>query len=277
MRLAGWLHTATPVGFLIGSIASFLIPYIGWRGMFFLGVLPALLTLLIRATVREPKRWQEAARTSAIPLRELFAGSWARSTWSGALMMSCIILGVWSSTFWAPTLIVSRLVDAGWAAADAQRMASWAGVVTNVGTLLGCLAMPFIAGWFGERRKAAAAFFLGSLAMNLIAYAGAVMWLGNIVLFIALLPLLGFFTNGVFALYTIWLPEMFPTAHRGLGSGFCFSLGRLLGAVGPTVVGALVAYTGSYPLALTIVSAIYVIGLPFILMAPETAGRPLPA
>jgi len=70
---------------------------------------------------------------------------------------------------------------------------------------------------------------------------------------------------------------MFPTSQRGLGSGFCFSLGRLLGAVGPTIVGTLVAYTGSYPVALLVVSVIYVIGLPFIFMAPETAGRPLPA
>ena len=50
-----------------------------------------------------------------------------------------------------------------------------------------------------------------------------------------------------------------------------------LPAVGPTIVGTLVAYTGSYPVALLVVSVIYVIGLPFILMAPETAGRPLPA
>jgi cyanate permease len=104
-----------------------------------------------------------------------------------------------------------------------------------------------------------------------------VLWLNSTALFIALLPLLGLFTNGIFALYTIWLPEMFPTAQRALGAGFAFSFGRLLGAVGPTVVGTLVAFTGSYPLALAAVSVIYVIGLPFIAMAPETAGKSLPA
>ena len=96
-------------------------------------------------------------------------------------------------------------------------------------------------------------------------------------LFIALLPLLGLFTNGVFALYTIWLPEMFPTAQRSLGAGFAFSFGRLLGAIGPTIVGTMVVYAGSYPMALAAVSVIYVVGLPFIAMAPETAGKPLPA
>lgn len=278
VRLAGWLHTATPVGFLLGSIASFLLPVIGWRGMFMLGVLPALLTVLIRMSVHEPPRWQQAAGVAArATVRDLFVGAWARNTWSAGLMMSCIILGVWSSTFWAPTVIISRLTEAGWAPAAAQQMASWAGVLTNIGTLAGCLAMPFIADWIGKRRTTAVVFFLGSLLLNLLAYVGAILWFNSTALFIGLLPLLGLFTNGVFALYTIWLPEMFPTAQRSLGAGFAFSFGRLLGAIGPTIVGGLVVLTGSYPIALAAVSVIYLVGLPFIAMAPETAGRPLPA
>ena len=83
------------------------------------------------------------------------------------------------------------------------------------------------------------------------------------------------FTNGVFGLFTIWLPEMFPSALRGAGSGFAFSLGRVLGAAGPTLIGTLAATTGSFPLAISLLSLIYVIGLPFIALAPETANRPL--
>jgi hypothetical protein len=62
--------------------------------------------------------------------------------------------------------------------------------------------------------------------------------------FIGLLPPLGFFTNGVFALFTLWLPELFPTAQRSFGAGFAFSLGRVLGAIGLTFVGVVVAFTG---------------------------------
>jgi len=83
------------------------------------------------------------------------------------------------------------------------------------------------------------------------------------------------FTNGVFGLFTIWLPEMFPSALRGAGSGFCFSLGRILGAAGPTLIGVLAAKTGSMPLAISLLSLIYLIGLPLIRLAPETAGKPL--
>jgi MFS family permease len=106
-------------------------------------------------------------------------------------------------------------------------------------------------------------------------YEVAIEHLDNLALFFILLPILGFFTNGVFGLFTIWLPEMFPSALRGAGSGFAFSMGRVLGAAGPTLIGALAATTGSYPLAISLLSLIYIVGLPFIAMAPETANQPL--
>jgi cyanate permease len=174
-------------------------------------------------------------------------------------------------------LIISKMTAAGAPIAEAQRLASLSGFLTNFGTLAGCLGMPYFANWIGSRKLTAAIFFIGAFVTNVVAYIGIVSWTGDIYLFLWTLPVLGFFTNGVFALYTMWLPEMFPTTQRALGSGFAFSFGRLLGAVGPTVIGIIAAYSGSYPVAITIVSAIYIIGLPIILLAPETANRPLPA
>lgn len=277
VRLAGWLHTATPTGILLASFASFLLPLIGWRGLFLLGILPAFLTIYLRLRLPEPVAWQrrmELEQRSATVA--LFVGSTARTTWTAAMMMACIIFGLWSSTFWIPTLIVSKLTAAGGSAAQALRIAALSGVLTNLGTLAACLLMPWIVGRIGARRATAVLFFIGSLTVNLIAYVGAALMADSITLFISLVPALGFFTNGVFALYTIWLPEMFPTAQRAFGSGFAFSLGRVLGALGPTIVGSLVALTGSYPLAIATTSAIYVLGLPLIALAPETANRPLP-
>jgi hypothetical protein len=82
----------------------------------------------------------------------------------------------------------------------------------------------------------------------------------SVPVFFILLPVLGFFTNGVFSLFTVWLPEMFPSTLRGSGSGFAFSLGRLLGATGPALIGVLAAATGSLSLAISILAAIYVAG-----------------
>jgi MFS family permease len=273
VRLAGWLHTATPTGlFLAAFVTLIAVNTLGWRGMFLLGILPALLTLYLRTNIPEPQRAQgePPQRFSA-----LFARGQARITWSAALMMACIIFGLWSSNFWAPTVVATRLLAQGKTAATAQTMGAVCGLVTNVGTLAGCLLMPWLTSVIGGRRKTAALFFLGAMVSVVLSYYVAIAWLDDLVLFIALLPLLGFFTNGVFALYTIWLPEMFPGCLRGTGSGFAFSFGRLFGAAGPTLIGALSALIGSYPITISALSLIYVLGLPVIFLAPETANRPL--
>lgn len=275
VRYAGWLHTATPAGLFFAALATLgLATTLGWRGMFFLGIVPALLTAYLRSNVPEPKRARPLDKAQQ-SFKALFAPGQAQTTWAAALMMSCIIFGLWSSNYWAPTVIITKLVAAGSTPAHAQQMGAVSGLITNVGTLAGCLLMPAITGWLGSRRWAAVIFFIGSLISVVVCYEFAIAKLDNLVLFMALLPILGFFTNGVFGLFTIWLPEMFPSILRGAGSGFAFSLGRILGAAGPTLIGFLAAKTGSYPMAISLLSLIYIIGLPLIALAPETAHRPL--
>jgi MFS family permease len=277
VRLAGWLHTATPTGILLGSAAAFLIPVIGWRGLFLLGAFPALLAIYLRLRLPEPAAWR-LRRDTKQPTspRALLFGQSAKTTWIAALMMACIIFGLWSSTFWAPTLIVSRLTGAGGSPVQAVGIAALGGILTSLGTLAACLLMPWIVGRVGARRATAAVFFIGSAIAVVATYIGAALLADSISLFLCLLPVLGFFTNGVFALYTIWLPELFSTGQRAFGSGFAFSLGRVLGAAGPVMVGNLVVLTGSFPLAIGGTALIYIVGLPFIALAPETANRPLP-
>ncbi|MGY3485088.1 MFS family permease [Bradyrhizobium sp. USDA 4011] len=238
VRLAGWLHTATPTGLFLAAAVTLVIgSTLGWRGMFLLGILPALLIAYLRSNIPEP---ESSASRDWPSVSALFAGDQARTTWAAALMMACIIFGLWSSNFWAPTVISTKLVAAGATPAHAQEMGAVAGLISVV-----------------------------------VCYEVAIEWLDSLVLFMALLPVLGFFTNGVFGLFTIWLPEMLPSALRGSGSGFAFSMGRVLGAAGPTLIGALAARTGSFPLAISMLSLIYLIGLPSIRLAPETAGKPL--
>jgi MFS family permease len=275
VRLAGWLHTATPTGLFLAALVTLTVGgTLGWRGMFFLGILPALLIAYLRTNVPEPQR-ARSSETARPSFTALFAKGQAQSTWASAALLAVIIFGLWSSNFWAPTVIITKLTAAGATPAHAQQMGAVAGLITNVGTLAGCLLMPWITGAFGSRRWTAVLFFVGSLVSVVASYELAIERLDNLTLFLILLPLLGFFTNGVFGLFTIWLPEMFPSALRGAGSGFAFSLGRVLGAAGPTLIGVLAATTGSFPLAISLLSLIYVIGLPFIALAPETANRPL--
>jgi MFS family permease len=275
VRITGFLHTATPVGGLLAAGASFPVPILGWRSVFMIGALPALMVLWLRVGLPEPRR-SPARRPQTTHQRGLFHLDNARVTWSAAGMMACIILGLWSTTFWAPTYVITQLVGRGRPMADAQYWASMSGLLMNFGTLVACLMMSAIV-LHTRRKRAATIFFLGALVTNLVAWPVIAMTLDWVWVFVAILPVMGFFTNGVFALFTVWLPEMFPAAQRGSGSGFAFSLGRLLAAAGPSLVGAAVLLTGSYPAAITMISFIYLIGLPFIAIGTETANRPLPA
>jgi MFS family permease len=276
VRLAGWLHTATPTGIILASVGALMVvPGFGWRGMFLIGILPALLTIYLRHGIPEPRRARPAEHASSI--RPLFTGEQAMVTWGAALMLAASILGLWSSTFWIPTVVATKFLAGGSTLGQAQQMASVASLISNFGTLAGCFFMPWIVGWFGSRKTVGILFFVGALVCNFIAYYGLLERLDNIKLFLIAMPVLGFFTNGVFALFTIWLPELFGSESRGAGLGFAFSLGRVLAAAGPMMIGALAAHTGSYPIAITLVSVIYLPGIFFVTMCRETAGKPLPA
>ncbi|MEQ1947967.1 MAG: MFS transporter [Bryobacteraceae bacterium] len=275
VRYAGWLHTATPIGITLGAAGSLLYPWLGWRGLFLVGSLPALLVFYLRRNIPEPAAWLNRRHTAKPSARELFRKPLARGTWCAALMVACGIFGLWSTSYWAPTFVSTRIVSEGGTAAQGQRLASIAGLITSMGILVACLLAPWIARKFRSRRWTGAFFFAGSLVTAVVTYGYAARIEAGLTLFLVLLPLAGFFTNGVFALYSMWLPEMFPGVHRAFGSAFAFSLGRLLGAVGPAVVGKLVGVFGSYPSAIVAAAMIYLIGIPFTFLSPETANKPL--
>jgi MFS family permease len=153
VRLAGWLHTATPTGLFLAAFVTLVGgSLLGWRGMFFLGILPALLIAYLRSNIPEPAR-SPSSELKKPGFTALFAKGQARTTWSAAAMMACIIFGLWSSNFWAPTVVATKLVASGATPLHAQQMGAVAGLITNVGTLIGCLLMPWITGWFGSRAQ----------------------------------------------------------------------------------------------------------------------------
>ena len=115
------------------------------------------------------------------------------------------------------------------------------------------------------------------LVANIFAYGVVIGQSNDITLFLVLVPILAFCTGTPFALFTIWLPELFPGHVRGSGLGFTFSLGRILSAIGPLLVGMLAAASGSYPVAISLISLIYIPAMIFTAFCRETAGKGLPA
>jgi MFS family permease len=289
-KAAGILQSAWAAGFFIAALANLFLGSYGWRVMFLIGILPALVTLLVRAMVKEPDRWLKAnadrkqalQKASAVPKSEkeqalqvfslfrLFHADLRRRTLVGSTLAFVAVFGLWGATNWTPTLIRQLLAPRNLDPAEINRYVSYAVMSLNVGALAGYLAFGPIADRIGRRPT----FFLmclGSLVMLPVTFYTPKDY--GVVL--GLLPILGFFNNGIFSGFPIYLPELYPTSIRATGSGFCFNVGRVLASTGPMVKG----YLGTLfdpGKAVSLVGAIYLVGMITLFFATETKGKPLP-
>ncbi len=271
VRAAGVLQSAWAAGyFLAAGVYLLLSPY-GWRVLFFVGIAPAVVALLARLKVREPERWEKDKEPVAGHLRvaELFRPERRRDTIVGSTLAFVAVFGLWGATNWTPSLI-SELLGRNVGTAEVARKVSYAVMWLNAGALIGYLAFPPLAERAG--RKAAFAFMMAGAAVSLPA---TFLISHSYATTLAIIPLLGFFTNGIFSGFPVYLPELYPTRIRATGAGFCFNAGRVLAASGPFITGVLTAQLGSIARAASSVAAIYVVGLAALVFARETKGRPL--
>lgn len=276
-KAAGILQSAWAAGFFLAATLNLLLRDHGWRMLFVAGILPAAVALLVRLWVKEPERWIAArARTvagTAKPgrLSLLFTGDLTRATWVGSGLAFVAVFGLWGATNWTPTLVRTLPEFQGAPPSRITEYVSYAIMALNLGALPGYLSFGPLADRFG-RRPVFALMCLGSLIMIPVTFLTADSYRDVLVL----LPILGFFSSGIFSGFPIYLPELFPTALRATGSGFCFNAGRALAAVGPFLTGALVSALGNYSRAASAIALIYLVGLLILPFAPETRGRPLP-
>jgi MFS family permease len=277
-KAAGWLQSAWAVGFFLAAAIQLALRETGWRNVFLVGILPAFVALLVRLAVKEPDRWikardhERATRTHRhLRFTELFRVPLRRRTLVGTGLAFVAVCGLWGATNWAPTLIrlLPDLRDLDVSAINSR--VSYAIMALNAGAFVGYLTVGPMAERWG-RRGTFALMFAGSLVLTPMVFLGA----RNYQDVLLLLPLVGFFTNGVFSGFPIYLPELYPTRLRATGAGFCFNAGRLIAAGGPFATGALVMLLGSIGGAASTVASIYLVGLLLLLAAPETRGRPLP-
>ena len=277
-KAAAVLQSAWAVGFFIAASISLLMRDSGWRLFFVIGIAPAVVALFVRLWVKEPERWLKAheqeersGELRVIKLAQLFEGKLRRSTLVGSGLAFVAVFGLWGATNWTPTLI-RQLPDME--GLDAQIITSSVGyaiMALNAGALVGYLSFGPLADRFG-RRVAFALMCTGSLVMLPVTFLTPRKY-EHVLL---LLPLLGFFNNGIFSGFPIYLPELFPTRIRATGAGFCFNAGRVLASMGPFLTGFLVVALGSFGRAASAIALIYLLGLLILPFAPETRGRPLP-
>jgi MFS family permease len=282
---AGYMHTGYYVGVFWAAIANYGVGshfgHNAWRVMFAVGGLPALLLAWVRHGVREPSRWRKKenlVKSWAVwqPFAVLFAGEWRRRTILNSLFMLVSICGLWAGTVYVPAAVTTLAEASGTAEVHAAQLASWGTMLVALGTILGCLAMPWLAERFG-RRGALGVYFLLMLISIALTF-GKIFYLRGPALpwFFACLFFLGF-GGANFAVYTLWLPEQYPTECRASAFAFATSFARFGGAGITFLVGAGVRHFGSMGVPVALTALAFAVGLLLLPLGTETRGEPLPA
>jgi MFS family permease len=292
--LSTWGNIAAGlIGMGIGLLAArHLLPFglSSWQVMFLFGAAPAFLTVFIIGRLKEPEKWRKARDEGA--KRGIKFGSygnllkhpkWSKHAWFGLLMCSAGIVGLWGIGNFHPR-IVRSIIDAQLTSqglspeALASEKAYWASVgllLQNIGGFIGMMTLAKIAQVKG-RRVAFSIAILCSFGSTLLLFQG----LRTISDIYWMIPLMGFGTLSVFAVYAIYLPELFPTSLRSTGTSFCYNFGRLIAASAPFTIGKFTQRLGGdiegFRTAgswATIVLLLGLIAMPFL---PETKDKPLP-
>ena len=279
---SGLMHTGYYVGIFLAGIANYGIgSHFGWRAMFAVGGLPALLLAWIRHGVTEPARWLEkgnVVHTWAFwrPLATLFSPSWRRRTILNSLFVLTSICGLWAGTVYVPAAVTALAEASGHSGPEASQLASWGTMLVSFATILGCLLMPKVAERFG--RRVALAFFFSLMMVFVALTFGRIFYLGATALpwFFVCLFFLGL-GGANFAVYTLWLPEQYPTECRASAFAFSTSFARFGGAAITFLVGAGVRHFGSLGIPVALTATAFVVGLVLVPFGVETRGRPLPA
>ena len=282
---AGYMHTGYYVGVFLAALLNYAIGshfgHNAWRVLFAVGGLPALLLAWVRHGVTEPARWQQkegVVRTWQIwrPFATLFSKTWRRRTILNSLYMLASISGLWAGTVYVPAAVTALAEAAGRVGPQAAQLASRAAMLVAFATILGCLAMPWLAEKLG-RRGALGCYFTLMMAFIALTF-GKVFYLGAPALpwFFVCLFFLGI-GGANFAVYTLWLPEQYPTECRASAFAFCTSFARFGGAGITFLVGAGVQHYGSLGIPVALTSIAFAAGLLLIPFGVETRGRTLPA
>jgi MFS family permease len=276
---AGYLQTGYYAGFFLAAALNFTVgAHFGWRAMFLCGLAPALLSLYIVFKVKEPEAWAKiavaAAAKAASPLMQIFSPRYRRRTIVNAALLTVAIIGLWAGAVYEPTAVIALAKKQGMDAPAAVRMASLATGLLSIGTILGCLLVPYLAERIG-RRATLAMYFVGMAICIWLSFGWAFYLADGLATFITILFFLGFF-GGNFATFSLWLPEQYGTAVRATAFAFTTSFGRLIGAGVNFMLASMIHSYGSLGIPVGTTAIAFVIGLLIIPFAIETKGERLP-
>lgn len=262
--MAAVLQTGVNLGVMLAALSVFLLA--GYpRYVFLVGVLPALLTVWIRRAVPEPEEWRQAKKRShhlAPRFIEIFRGSIRRTTVLTLLVCSLSLTAHWAFLFWYVQHVRNLPELSDWSAPDKDRLVAQMAWVVIISSIAGNFLAAFIAR-FLKYRRAIACLCLGYFLSMFATYSSPLnhdsLWLGFIAIGLC---------QGVFALFTMYMPPLFPTLLRTTGAGFCYNFGRIAAGFG-TVFFGLFSKVGDYRMALLYAGFLFLPAAAIALMLPE--------
>jgi MFS family permease len=265
-RATSYVGMGWQMGVLAAALLTpILLPVIGWRGMFALGMFPAVVAYFIRKDLHEPEVFVERAKhpPQSSSLRLLVADTQTTFASLGMVILCTVQnFGYYGVMIWLPSYLGSRF------GFGLTQSAAWT-AVTIVGMAAGMYAFGNIADRVG-RKPAFLGYMLGAAVM-VVVYSR--MTDPTALLFVG--AVMGFFVNGMLGGYGALMSELYPTAARATAQNVLFNIGRAIGGFGPVVVGAIAASLG-FETAIALLACLYVLDmLAMWLLIPAQAGREL--
>lgn len=275
-QAAGIFHASSILGTWLAALSGILVGS-HWRYAYLLGVLPALLIVWVRASVKEPERWQ-AIRNSEVGHKSgSFRDLLLNPKWNGLAFRGMLLAAVGLGTFWSVTvagqdLVRALLLSLGTDPEAAGAKSKFAyGIVQAAGGGAGLLAFGPLCARFGRKPTFIAYHILALLIVPVVCFLPQTY---TQMLFI--LPVFGFLTLGMHSGYAIYFPELFPTHIRATGASFCFNGGRLLAVPVLFFSGWLKGREDvSLQHAVWWLSSLFLFGIVVMLTLPETKQRDL--
>ena len=257
--LSGFLQEGYCVGYLLAALCSFaILPKWGWRPMFFIGGLPALLTLFIRYRVSESAVWQKSREENWSKLGSAIAANWKLFLYLTLLMMMMNFASHGTQDMY-PTFLQQQR---GFSAREVATTA----IVYNIGALIGGILFGLLSERWGRRRAMVSALTLAMVVIPLWAYAPERFWL------VVGAFLLQFMVQGAWGVIPAHITELSPDSVRGFLPGFAYQCGVLLAGT-VAWLEALWAKHLNYATAMAATAVtVFFLGIIVIAAGPERRG-----
>jgi MFS family permease len=274
-RALGLMQSAYAIGEAVAAIVVLIVfPHFGWRAVFFVGVLPALLVFWIYRGVPEPELWRNRPKEKESGVmrqlfqvvRRLLQKDVFRNGFLATAMNACGMFGYWGLFTWIPGYLSLPVSKGGRGLSLVLGTTFY--LVLSPGKWLGYASFGFFADAFGRRKPYFTYLLIAAILAPLYAVIRSPLWL------LLLGPFVAFFGTGFFSGYAAIASELFPGEIRAAAMGLSYNLGRGLSAVAPFAVGAIASRFGFLPGFFVLAGAFFTAAL-LALLLPETRGLEL--